>query len=333
MCKISIVIPVYNNEKYLDDCITSVLAQDYSDFELILVDDGSTDNSLAVCQSYVGRDERIKVYTKPNSGVSNTRNFGISKAEGEYVTFIDSDDYISKDYCSSLLEHMTPDVGIVVLGLQKVFPDGRVVPIRHRFSGGNYSFNDIEGKIIDDGTLSGFSLHSSCAVLFKLELIRKNSVAFNDKVRYNEDGLFNIEYVLKSKCNVYIDYSKCIYFYRTNLESATTVADLFSDRYVQSMTNIENVLSKYISEFQHVEKQIRRRAATISLSRLISLAQKNALNTKKTKELLRDKSTKEGFKALDYSSMDRDKKAFCLVVKMKNFWIITKVLQMRFGKK
>lgn len=101
---ISIIVPVYNVEVYLPRCIESILSQTYSDFELILVDDGSSDNSLSICEKYAGADGRIIVLSKPNGGLSSARNFGLEKANGEFYSFIDSDDWVSEDFLETLLD-------------------------------------------------------------------------------------------------------------------------------------------------------------------------------------------------------------------------------------
>ena len=93
MPKISVIVPVYNTEKYLRRCIDSVLAQTYQDFELLLIDDGSKDSSGAICDEYAEKDTRVRVFHKENGGVSSARNLGLDNAKGEWVTFIDSDDY------------------------------------------------------------------------------------------------------------------------------------------------------------------------------------------------------------------------------------------------
>ena len=94
--KISVIVPVYNTEKYLRRCIDSVLAQTYQDFELLLIDDGSKDSSGAICDEYAAKDARVRVFHKENGGVSSARNLGLDNARGEWVTFVDSDDYIEK---------------------------------------------------------------------------------------------------------------------------------------------------------------------------------------------------------------------------------------------
>ena len=333
MCKISIVVPVYNAAKYLDACITSILKQDFADYELILVDDGSKDNSLDICRSYEKRDCRVRAFSKSNGGVSSARNFGISVAEGAYITFIDADDYVDPNYCKSLMEHISNDVSAVVLGLQKAYPDGKVVPIKHRFSAGKYSFNEIVHKIVDDGTLSGFTLHSSCAMLFDLSIIKDKHIRFRENIRYNEDGLFNTEYVLLSKKNVYIDYDNTVYFYRTNLASATSTVDLLGETFKRSMGNVEAVLNGYTQEFEEIDLQMKRRAATIALSRLVYLASTDRLDLKWVKEILSDKAVTEGFLLLDASKMNKSKLLFCCAVRLKCYWTIYVILKRRYRTK
>ena len=101
---ISVIVPVYNVEKYLPQCLDSIKNQTYTNLEIILVDDGSTDSSESICEDYAKSDSRIKLYHKENGGLSDARNYGIERASGQYFTFIDSDDYITKDYVSYLLE-------------------------------------------------------------------------------------------------------------------------------------------------------------------------------------------------------------------------------------
>ena len=91
---VSIIVPIYNKEKYLEKCLDSILGQTYRDLEIILVDDGSTDNSLVICQHYAEKDPRIKIYHKPNGGVSSARNLGLEKSTGKYISFVDPDDFI-----------------------------------------------------------------------------------------------------------------------------------------------------------------------------------------------------------------------------------------------
>ena len=119
---ISIIVPVYNVERYLSQCIDSILAQTYENLEIILVDDGSTDNSGKICEDYADRNFRIKTVHKTNEGLANARNNGIEKAAGEYVSFVDSDDYIAKDYIEYLYDMVNANSAqIAVCGYQKVY--------------------------------------------------------------------------------------------------------------------------------------------------------------------------------------------------------------------
>lgn len=102
MSKVSIIIPMYNSEKYIERCIDSILSQTYKDFEIIIINDGSTDNSLKICEKY--RDDRLKIFSKKNEGVGAARNYGLDIADGDYILFIDSDDCIDEDYLLRLIE-------------------------------------------------------------------------------------------------------------------------------------------------------------------------------------------------------------------------------------
>ena len=117
---ISIVVPIYNVENYLEECIDSLISQTYSNLEILLIDDGSTDNSGKIADDYMKKDERIKVFHKKNGGLSDARNYGIIRAKGKYICFIDSDDYVNKHFVSKLYQLITKENSIVsVIGYQK----------------------------------------------------------------------------------------------------------------------------------------------------------------------------------------------------------------------
>ena len=121
---ISVIVPIYNVEKYLDRCVDSIINQTYKNLEIILVDDGSPDNCPQMCDDYAKKDSRIKVVHKENGGLSDARNVGMEVATGEYVSFIDSDDYISLDFYETLLETIVDnDSDIVECGVVKFYED------------------------------------------------------------------------------------------------------------------------------------------------------------------------------------------------------------------
>lgn len=328
MAKISIIVPVYNAEAYIKDCVISILAQSFIDFELILVDDGSKDDSLPLCISLSKTDSRIKVVAKDNGGVSSARNQGLSVATGEFVTFIDSDDFVDQNYCSSLLNFMTDEVGMVVLGVQKYNPDGKTSPITHRLNSGLYSFEDFSKIVIDDGGMSGFTLHSSCAVLFKTELIRRANVRFNENIKFNEDGLFCCEYFLTSNQSVYVDYANCVYYYRTNFSSATKSADLDNFAYRQMMEEIQLVLSKYIEILPNakIKEQLLTRSVAKAVEIMIHLAQRKELSANKTKSLLKNRDVHQGIKLINKKILNRKKKLLLFAMRLHAYRIISKLL-------
>lgn len=102
--KVSIIVPIYNTEKYLERCLQSLINQDYKNIEIILINDGSNDNSLAICNKYKNKDNRIIVIDKEHTGVADTRNIGLREATGDYIGFVDSDDYIDKDMFKKLVQ-------------------------------------------------------------------------------------------------------------------------------------------------------------------------------------------------------------------------------------
>lgn len=133
MAVLSIIIPVYNKEQYIDGCLTSILNQTFTDFELILVDDGSTDGSQAVCRRFAEADQRIALITKPNGGVSSARNVGLSKASGKYIGFIDSDDAIEPDMYELLIRNAEQhQADISICRLKTIFPDKTVAPAEQK---------------------------------------------------------------------------------------------------------------------------------------------------------------------------------------------------------
>ena len=124
---VSIIIPVYNVKPYLKRCVESVLNQSYTDFETILVDDGSTDGSSAICDEYLERDTRIRVIHKENGGLSDARNAGINAAVGEYILFVDSDDFLDKDALDILTKEIRPGVDIIIGGYKKIIGNQMVL--------------------------------------------------------------------------------------------------------------------------------------------------------------------------------------------------------------
>ena len=322
--KISIIIPVYNNEKYIEECINSVINQTYQNWELILIDDGSNDSSLSLCEKYKN-DIRVKIIQQKNSGVSVARNNGIKEATGKYITFIDSDDFVENDYCSLLISFMRDDVSMVVLGLKKLKLDGTEMILPHRLESRYYSFFELEGKIIDDGTASGFTLHSPCSILYRKEVIEKNSLIFNSNIKYNEDGLFNTLYFVSAKKSVYINYNIAPYTYRENCYSATHTIDLLSNIYENNRMLVEENLSKiggiYLS-YENLSVQLERRKVTLFLEEAIYALRIKRVNYNFFKKLMGKYNIKKNLSILCFSNMTRKKRIFFSLLRIKLYFLV-----------
>ena len=140
--KVSVIVPVYNTEKYLEKCLDSIVNQDFDDYEIIIVNDGSTDNSFKIINKYVDKYDNIKAFTKQNGGLSSARNFGIAKSSGKYLMFIDSDDYIEKTMIKKMYESVINNKSdIVVCEFSYVYDDGRKIR-----SYSNLDYTDIAQK-------------------------------------------------------------------------------------------------------------------------------------------------------------------------------------------
>lgn len=188
MPKISVIVPVYKVENYIGKCIESILSQTFKDFELILVDDGSPDNSGKICDSYAQKDSRILVIHKTNGGVSSARNTGIEKSNGEWLCFIDSDDTIEKDYLDDFgLEQYRSE--LYIQGYKKIVKN-EVQEIRDftKFCGD--SFIEILAYLEDERIIN-----SPCFKLYSKSIILSNDIRFDINTSYGEDHLFSLDYV------------------------------------------------------------------------------------------------------------------------------------------
>ena len=214
--KISVIVPVYNVEAYLERCVESILQQTYAHFELILINDGSTDSSGQICDHLASQYENIKVYHIENAGVSNARNMGIQLATGSWVTFIDSDDFVTQDYLATLASAAEGlNVGFVIAPLHHI-KNGIVTDLpSHSEKTELWSTEETMKELLMTTRTSFFPV----AKLFKRDLLADEK--FNTNYHLAEDALFLTELLLKTRCSsVFID--KPIYYYDHREGSATT---------------------------------------------------------------------------------------------------------------
>lgn len=213
---VSIIVPIYNVEKYLRECLDSILAQTFTDWECLLIDDGSPDKCGEICDEYAFKDCRFKVFHKPNGGVSSARNLGLDNARGEWVTFVDADDMVAPDFLSALVEPtlIYEDLDFVHAGCCN-YRDGKIVEIEQKYEpyyGSNpaYLFNKFRGLTFSK--------------LFRLENVNHwsdgLSLRFDEKMRIAEDMAFTLDYILN--VNHYAFIPETGYLYRRDNEGSAT---------------------------------------------------------------------------------------------------------------
>lgn len=207
MKKISVIIPVYNAEKYLTKCLNSIVNQTYTNLEIILVNDGSKDNSLNICYEYKKKDDRIKVINNDNHGASYSRNCGISISTGEYIMFIDADDYIENNFIERLITCNEYETYDLFISCYTDFYDKNIFK---------------EKKLIDENILT-FDLkkdylnivkylRTPWGKIYKLNIIKENNIKFPEDYITAEDQIFNFRYLKYIK--KYRFLNECLYFYR-----------------------------------------------------------------------------------------------------------------------
>lgn len=206
--KLSIIIPIYNSEKYIEACLKSCLAQDFDDYEIICVDDGSTDLSYHICQQYVQNNLRIRVIKKENGGVSSARNKGIEEAKGEWIWFVDSDDMVLRNCISYLYSCVAigGEYDLLMFDIKRVND-----PIEEQW-------NTLSPDVI---SLDGIELftkfpkysygNSPFTYWFKKSIIAEERIEFDDSMKYAEDTKFIFEYKMSCKKGVMLDLV-CYYY-------------------------------------------------------------------------------------------------------------------------
>lgn len=186
MVKVSVVVPVYNCDKYINKCLESISGQTFKDLEIILVDDGSTDASGELCDAFAKKDDRVKVYHKPNGGVSSARNFGLSKASGEYVMFVDSDDYILSDGIKKAEEYLLKSVDLIFFA-----------PTENMLKHDSEKYKEMSRfDVIENYSVWQKYFYSPWSKFFKKSIIVEHGLKFNEQMKYNEDAEFIHRYLV-----------------------------------------------------------------------------------------------------------------------------------------
>lgn len=272
---ISIIIPIYNVALYLRQCIQSIISQE-GNIEVILADDGSPDESPSICDEYAQKDNRIHVIHKQNGGVSSARNAGIDVAQGEWIWFVDGDDYIADNVLKRIYQEIQkhPHADLIQMGMNYLYDDNRLVPQRI--------------ELIDNLKKNKFLLqhitYHNHRLLFKREIIEKNQLRFTQGLRVAEDQEFQLKYMMLCKTPIQIPLSA--YIYRQREGSATHDSSTSNQIVNDTFTVLEN-LNRFINEKQiSAEKWLHNRLQIMTKSLLYAASQIHNLNEKEIKAKL-----------------------------------------------
>ena len=309
--KISVIIPVFNSEKYLEKAIDSILVQQFKNFEIICVDDGSTDDSLKICCREAEKDKRIKVIYQANAGVSSARNKGIEAAKGDYIIFLDADDYYAEDALEIMYNDVVKEKADAAFYNHFYDYDGKIINRIPRLKSGVYMFKDVSDYILDDGTLTGILFGSACGVIYKTEILKNKNIKFNEKLSFNEDGIFNVEFLSKTKNFIYNAESN-LYGYRQHKSFKEIDLDKFLKRIKETDEYIENI----VSLLNNQAVQLKRRKLTIAFQLSLAMCQsmKYSLLKQYLKDLWIDFNLEYYKRYLDLSKINLYKKSLALLI-------------------
>ena len=238
---ISIIVPVYNGDKYLSRCVDSILNQTFQDWELLLVDDGSTDKSGEICDEYAIKDKRTKAFHKKNGGVSSARNYGIKHIEGEWIMFCDADDELMAFCLKKLISFIQEgNIDFVLAGYDMINSSTKVIQSTSSLS---YSSKKID--IMSAIRLIYRYKYYPCFVwakLYKSSIIKFNKLSFDETIYYSEDRLFNVQYLCACRNDIYYT-TQSVYKYYVRDNSAMT--SLFNNFNYKSITGFYATLLMY----------------------------------------------------------------------------------------
>ena len=320
MKKISVIIPVYNVEKYLSKCLDSVLGQTYTNLEIIVVDDGSTDKSGKICDEYAKKDERIKVIHKENGGLSSARNVALDIATGDYVAFVDSDDYLSLDTfrkCVARLLETSADVCMF-----SHFTTDGVKHVEHNLPLNNLVYDKTEilriivplfvgRKTTNGDQLQGFV----CRQIFRRDVI--GNLRFrSEREYYAEDIVFDLEFYVKA--NKMAVLNEPLYYYRyVETSLSNRYRENLFDKLLKLTAFKEEIVNAY--KIPDCQERLNYSAFRISLAGILNIKKAKAIPKKEKKEqisnIVNNPLVKKAVKNVKLKGIKE--KLFCVLIKLR----------------
>lgn len=305
MPKLSIIVPIYNVEEYLANCIESILNQTFKDFELILVNDGSTDNSLEICYKYRDTDKRINVINKKNGGVSSARNIGIEISKGEYIAFVDPDDDIEISMYEELIgkieEH---DTDIIVCSLKYINLINNTTSIQRVWGNLDTKIGRgvIEKEIFKDilSFKEGYGIYTPVNKVYKRRVFDKYKIRFDEKRYHGEDARLNLLLLNEVESICFVDNPFYNYYIRNRESLTKVVRDDFYNYILDNKNFHEYLCTKY--KYEELKYGGIKQYLNNSISYMIAISKSNFKFNKKINilnNIMNDKTFIENIKGYE----------------------------------
>ena len=295
--KLSIIVPVFNAEDYLEQCLQSIGFQSYKNWECLLVDDGSTDNSGAICDKYAEKDNRFRVLHKENGGVSSARNLGIKEASGEWITFVDADDFIGDAYLQGLIEPLLEGNKLdFVHGGCTNYENGRITTVNQEYE---YYIGEDKGRLFR--SFRGLVVSK----LFRTSILREKELLFDEGMKIAEDMAFTMDYLFFVNSYAFVP-EKSYYYRRDNENSATHKKKWHGyDQYRQSFIHLYQATVDYTQTFGIKENDYQLRyeqRANHYYEMLRSLYHDSHITRKKRMQIMKDDADTGYFDLINYTT-------------------------------
>lgn len=341
---VSVIIPIYNCEKYITECVNSIINQKYTNFEIILVDDGSTDNSSLLCENLTKKDSRIRYIRQENQGVSVARNSGIKEANGEYIAFIDADDWIDSDYLLALvecLEKNSSDISICSYSLdingekedKTQFGEPEIV-FESRKEIQKIQLQILSRKMSGFKNNSGDIVGAPWAKIFRKSFLINSNLKFIVGIKRSQDLLFNLYALERSTKVAYTDEPK--YHYRI-VDNST--CNYFSKQILDNVKAYLSCMNEFVNTF-HKDDDCFLRAFNVKICTSINKCmvqyffnKNNTATTKETiveiKEYLLDSMFSNAIKNVKYQDLTFEEKVFVFCLKNSLFRLLGILVKIR----
>lgn len=294
--KVSIIVPIYNSEKYMNKCIESILNQTLTEIEIILVNDGSTDNSGKIIDNYAKKDKRIKVIHQENSGPSVARNKGINIAKGKYIGFVDSDDYIESTMYEELYNNANnrnTEVAMCSYNEKYLYNETEYVVKAKLDSGKVYDKEEIKHNVISTFSRNdNYGFYSLCNKLYLKEWLLKENLTIDTNRDHGEDWWFNINVFSKLRSFVYIDKALYNYVHSNNNSLMVKYRENQFDLFLDGRLKMKEIMPKEYMDYNEFNKRfvyefsayIIRTFKEVEDSKKRNLLIRNVLNNEEVKE-------------------------------------------------